>query len=62
MQLSDQTLVEFAILMLTGIIWSTGMVLLVMDYRGFLTSYTQALAVLPTSVESAGVPMDSVVS
>jgi hypothetical protein len=39
MQLSDQTLVEFAVLTLTGIVVSAVGALLVTDYRGFLTSY-----------------------
>jgi hypothetical protein len=40
MQLSDQTLVEFAVLTLTGIVWSVVTAMLVRDYRGALTSYT----------------------
>lgn len=40
MQLSDQPLSEFAILALTGIVWSATMALLVTDYRGALTRYT----------------------
>ena len=39
MQLSDQTLVEFAVLTLTGIVVSAVAALLVTDYRGSLTSY-----------------------
>jgi hypothetical protein len=40
MQLSDQTPVEFAVLTLTGIVWSVVTAMLVRDYRGALTSYT----------------------
>lgn len=40
MQLSDQTLVEFAVLTLIGITWSVVTALLVRDYRGALRSYT----------------------
>jgi hypothetical protein len=40
MQLSDQTLFQFAVLTLSGIIWSVVTALLVTDYRGTLTSYT----------------------
>ena len=40
MQLSAQTLVEFAVLTITGIVWSVVTALLVRDYRGALTSYT----------------------
>jgi hypothetical protein len=40
MQLSDQTLFQFAVLTLIGIIWSFVTALLVTDYRGVLTSYT----------------------
>jgi hypothetical protein len=40
MQLSDQTLLQFVVLTLCGIIWSVVTALLVTDYRGALTSYT----------------------
>jgi len=40
MKLSDQTLLEFAVLTLSGIVWSVVTALLVTDYRGALTSYT----------------------
>jgi hypothetical protein len=40
MQLSDQTLFEFAVLTLSGIVWSVVTALLVTDYRGTLTGYT----------------------
>jgi len=40
MQLSAQTLVEFAVLTIAGIVWSVVTALLVRDYRGALTSYT----------------------
>jgi hypothetical protein len=40
MQLSDQTLFQFAVLTLSGIIWSAVTALLVADYRGTLRSYT----------------------
>ncbi len=39
MQLSDQTLVELAVLTLTDIVWSALTASLVTDYRGSLTSY-----------------------
>ncbi len=39
MQLSDQSLFEFAVLTLSGIVWSAVTALLVTDYRGTLTSY-----------------------
>src|SRR5712691_11940186 len=42
MRLYDQTLVEFAILTLTGIIVSAVATLLVTDYRGFLTRYAHS--------------------
>jgi len=42
MQLSDQTLFEFAVLTLSGIVWSAVTALLVTDYRGTLTSYTHS--------------------
>ena len=38
--MQDQTLFQFAVLTLTGIIWSVVTALLVTDYRGTLTSYT----------------------
>jgi hypothetical protein len=41
MQLSDQTLFEFVVLSLSGIVWSVVTALLVTDYRGTLTSYAQ---------------------
>ncbi len=40
MQLSDQTLFEFAVLTLSGIVWLVVTALLVTDYRGTLTSCT----------------------
>ena len=40
MQLSAQTLAEFAVLTITAIVWSVATALLVRDYRGALTSYT----------------------
>jgi hypothetical protein len=40
MQLSDQTLAEFAILSLAGIVMLAVMALLVADYRRLLTRYT----------------------
>ena len=40
MQLSDQTLFQFAVLTLSGIIWSAVTALLVTDYRGTLTGCT----------------------
>jgi hypothetical protein len=40
MKVSDQALVEFAVLSLSGIVWSVVTALLVTDYRGTLTSYT----------------------
>jgi hypothetical protein len=40
MELSDQPLGQFAVLALSGIVWSVMTALLVMDYRGILTSYT----------------------
>jgi hypothetical protein len=39
MQQSDQALVEFAVLTLTGVVVSAVAALLVTDYRGSLTSY-----------------------
>jgi hypothetical protein len=40
MHLSEQTLAEFAVLTVTGIVWSVVTALLVRDYRSALTSYT----------------------
>lgn len=42
MQLSDQTLGEFAVLMVTGILVSVAAAIMVTDYRGFLTSYAHS--------------------
>ena len=39
-QLSDQPLFQFAVLTLSGIVWSVVNALLVTDYRGALTRYT----------------------
>ncbi len=39
MNQSNQTLFQFAVLSLSGIVWLVAMVLLAMDYRGVLTSY-----------------------
>jgi hypothetical protein len=39
MQLPDQTLVEFAVLTVTGILVSAAAAIMVADYRGLLTSY-----------------------
>jgi hypothetical protein len=39
MKLSDQALAEFAVLTLSGIVWSVVTALLVTDYRGTLTNY-----------------------
>jgi hypothetical protein len=41
MQLSDQTLAEFAVLTLTGIAVSVVAAILVTDYRGSLSSYAR---------------------
>jgi hypothetical protein len=40
MRLPDQTLVQFAVLTLAGVVWSVVTALLVRDHRGVLTSYT----------------------
>jgi hypothetical protein len=42
MQLSDQTLGEFAVLVVTGILLSVAAAIMVMDCRGFLTSYAHS--------------------
>jgi hypothetical protein len=42
MQLSNQTLVEFAVLTLAGIVWSALTASLVTDYRGSLTRYAHS--------------------
>ncbi len=42
MQLSGQTLAEFAVLTLTGLTVSLGAALLVVDYRGMLTGYARS--------------------
>jgi hypothetical protein len=42
MQLSDQTLGEFAVLMVTGVLVSVAAAIIVTDYRGFLTSYAHS--------------------
>ena len=42
MQLSDQTLGEFAVLMVAGVLVSVAAAIMVTDYRGFLTSYAHS--------------------
>jgi hypothetical protein len=42
MEMSDQTLVEFAVLAVTGIVVSAVAAIIVMDYRGSLTRYAHS--------------------
>jgi hypothetical protein len=41
MGLENQTLIEFVVLTLTGLAWSTFNVVLLTDYRGLLTSHVR---------------------